>query len=44
MISQIKYSGLFPEPHVSPTAPVQGYNQPRPQPALPPVTQQPVKS
>jgi hypothetical protein len=45
MISHIKYSGLFPlTKPVSPTAPVQGYNQVRPEPALPPVTQRPVKS
>ena len=33
MINQIKYSGLFPEPHISPVGTVQGLNQPTPQPA-----------
>ena len=44
MINQIKYSGLFPEPHVSPVGTTLGLNQPRPQPVAVPVPQQPVKS
>jgi hypothetical protein len=44
MISQIKYSGLFPEKHISPVGTVLGLNQPQPQPAVVPVVPQPVKS
>jgi len=44
MISKIKYSGLFPEPHASPVGSAQGLNQPKPQPPAVPVVLQPVKS
>ncbi len=44
MISQIKYSGLFPEPHASPVGTVLGLNQPKSLPTAVPVTLQPVKS
>ena len=45
MIAQIKYSGLFPEPHPSPVGTTQSLNQPQTTPVPPvPVVQQPVKS
>lgn len=44
MISEIKYSGLFPQKHESPVGTTQGMNQPRPVPVVVPVKQQPVKS
>ena len=44
MITQIKYSGLFPERHASPIGTVLGLNQPKPQPTAVPVVPQPVKS
>jgi hypothetical protein len=44
MISEIKYSGLFPVKHESPVGTTQGMNQPRPAPVVVPVPQQPVKS
>ena len=45
MIGQIKYSGLFPEKHVSPVGTAQGLNQPRLTTVPPvPVVQKPVKS
>jgi hypothetical protein len=44
MISQIKYSGLFPERHASPVGTTLGLPQPRPASPIVPVQQQPVKS
>lgn len=44
MITQIKYSGLFPERHTSPVGTTQGLNQLSPPPPVVPVVQQPVKS
>tara|TARA_R110000782_G_scaffold3684_9_gene13333 strand:+ start:1219 stop:1353 length:135 start_codon:yes stop_codon:yes gene_type:complete len=43
MIAQIKYSGLFPEKHVSPVGTAQGLNQIKPTAAPVPVVLQPVK-
>jgi hypothetical protein len=44
MISEIKYSGLFPKKHPSPIGTAEGYNQPKPTPPVVPVQQQPVKT
>ena len=43
MITQIKYSGLFPEKHTSPVGTMQGLNQLKPLPVAVPIVQRPVK-